>query len=40
MNIKFLNMLNNKSKPHSLQLHPQLVVGEFQGSSDGLEVVY
>lgn len=33
---------NNKhsSETHSLELHPQLVVGEFEGSSNGLEIVY
>lgn len=34
-----VNIDNKLSETHCLQLHPQLVVGEFEGSGDGLKVV-
>lgn len=36
----FIQYDNESSETHSLELHSQLVVGEFEGSGNGLEIVY
>lgn len=40
VHIPFTHTAIDLSETHSLELHSQLAVGEFEGSGNGLEIVY